>query len=67
MFFLFDSCPEFEYFGVYSNNVFYYLSTNPDYNVVKHSMDGEKRIREIEGCKIPNRHFRSERTLHLQG
>ena len=67
MFFLFERCPEFERFGVYSDNVFYYLSTNPDINVVKHSLDGGKQIREIGGCKIPNLHLRPEYTFHLQG
>ena len=65
--FLFDSCPEFEHFGVYSDNVFYYLSTNPDINVVKHFLDEGKQIREIERCKIPNRHLQSQYTHHLQG
>ena len=67
MFFLFDRCPEFERFGVYSDNVFYYLSTNPDINVVKHFLDEGKRIKEIEGCKIPNHHLHSQYTRHLQG
>ena len=67
MFFLFDRCPEFERFGVYSDNFFYYLSTNPDINVVKHSLDGGKHIGEIGGCKIPNLHLRPEYTFHLQG
>ena len=67
MFFLFDRCPEFERFGVYSDNVFYYLSTNPDINVVKHFLDEGKRVKELEGCKIPNHHLQSEFTRHLQG
>ena len=67
MFFLFDRCPEFERFGVYFDNAFYHLSTNPDINVVKHSLDGGKQIREIGGCKIPNLHLRPEYTFHLQG
>jgi hypothetical protein len=67
IFFLFDRCPDFERFGVYSDNVFYYLSTNPDINVVKHFLDEGKRVKEIEGCKIPNRHLRSQYTRHLQG
>ena len=71
MFFLFDSCPEFEYFGVYSDNVFYYLSTNPNINVVKHFLDegkhGQHKIKEIKGCTIPNRHLQSQNTRHLQG
>ena len=66
MFFLLDSCPEFERFGVYSDNVFYYLSTNPDINVVKHFLDEGKRVKEIEGCKIPNHHLYSQYTYHLQ-
>ena len=67
MFFLFERCPEFERFGVYSDNVFYYLSTNPNINVVKHFLDEGKQTREIKGCKIPNLHLRSEYTFHLQG
>ena len=67
MFFLFDRCPEFERFGVFSDDVFYYLSTNPDINVVKHFLKEGKRVKEIEGCKIPNRHLQSQYTRHLQG
>ena len=67
IFFLFDRCPEFQYFGVYSDNVLYYLSTNPDINVVKHFMDEGKRVKEIEGCKIPNHHWERQHTRHLQG
>ena len=67
MFFLFDRCPEFERFGVYSDNVFYYLSTNPNISVVKHFLDEGKRVKEIEGCKIPNVHLQSQFTRHLQG
>ena len=67
MFFLFERCPEFERFGVYSDNVFYYLSTNPDINVVKHLVDEGKRVKEIEGCKIPNHHLERQHTRHLQG
>ena len=67
MFFLFDRCPEFERFGVFSDDVFYYLSTNPDINVVKHFLKEGKRVKEIEGCKIPNHHLQSEFPRHLQG
>ena len=62
-----DSCPVLEHFGVYFDNVMYYLSTNPDANVVKHFLDEGKRIREIKGCKIPNHHLRPEYTFNLQG
>ena len=67
IFFLFDRCPEFQHFGVYSDNVLYYLSTNPDINVVKHFLDEGKRVKEIEGCKIPNHHLERQHTRHLQG
>ena len=67
MFFLCERCPEFERFGVYSDNVFYYLSTNPDINVVKHLLDEGKRVKEIEGFKIPNLHLHPQYTHHLQG
>ena len=67
IFLLFDSCPEFEHFGVYFDHVIYYLSTNPDINVVKHFVDEGKQIREIKGCKIPNHHLRAQYTFHLQG
>ena len=67
MFFLFDRCPEFERFGVYFDNAFYHLSTNPDINVVKQFLDEGKRVKEIEGCKIPNHHLRSQYPRHLQG
>ena len=40
VFFLFDSCTELEHFGVYYENVIYYLSTNPDTDVVKHFLQG---------------------------
>ena len=56
-----------ENFGVSFDKVIYYLSTNPDMNVVKHSLDRGKQMREIEECKIPNRHFGPEFTFHLQG
>ena len=64
---MFYSCPALEHFGVSFDKVIYYLSTNPDINVVKHSLDGGKQIREIGGCKIPNLHLRPEYTFHLQG
>ena len=67
MFFLFDSCPGLEHFGVYYDNAIYYLSTNPDTDVVKHFLDEGKQIREIKGCKIPNHHLRPQYTFHLQG
>ena len=67
MFFLFDSFPELEHFGVYYDNVIYYLSTNPDTDVVKHFLDEGKQITEIKGCKIPNLHLRPGYTFHLQG
>ena len=67
MFFSFDSCPVLENFGVSFDKVIYYLSTNQDINVVRHSLDGGKQIREIFGCKIPNLHFGPEYTFKLQG
>jgi hypothetical protein len=45
----------------------YYLSTNPEANVVKHLLDEEKRIKVIEKCKIPNHHLEFQETRHLQG
>ena len=63
----FDSCPLLEHFGVYFDNVMYYLSTNPGINVVKHILDEGKRIKEIEQCKIPNTHLKLQETQHLQG
>ena len=62
-----NSCPVLEHFGVYSDNVMYYLSTNPEANVVKHLLDEGKRIKVIEQCKIPNHHLKPQETLHLQG
>ena len=59
--------PFFEHFGVYYKGVMYYLSTNPDINVVKHTMDKGNRIQVIEQCKIPNHHLKFEDTRHLQG
>ena len=52
---------------MYFDNVMYYLSTNPDINVVKHLLDEEKRIKEIVQCKIPNNHLVFQDTRHLQG
>ena len=67
MFFSFDSCHVLEHFGVSFEQVIYYLSTNPDINVVKHSLGGGKPIKEIVGCKVPNLHLGPEYTFHLQG
>ena len=67
MFFSFDSCHVLEHFGVSFEQVIYYLSTNPDINVVKHSLGGGIPIKEIVGCKIPNLHLGPEYTFHLQG
>ena len=67
VFFWIDSCPVLEHFGVYFDNVMYYLSTNPDANVVKHPLDEGKRIKVIGKCKIPNHHFGLQETRHLQG
>ena len=59
--------PFFEHFGVYYKDVMYYLSTNPDINVVKHTLDEGNRIKVIEQCKIPNRHLNMKQTRNLQG
>ena len=67
VFFWIDSCPGLEHFGVYFDNVMYYLSTNPEANVVKHLLDEGKRIKVIEKCKIPNLHLWIPETRHLQG
>ena len=67
MFFSFDSCHVLEHFGVSFEQVIYYLSTNPDINVVKHSLGGRIPIKEIVGCKVPNLHLGPEYTFHLQG
>ena len=67
MFFLFNSCAMLENFGVSFDKVIYYSSTNPDMNVVKHSLDRGKQMREIKECKIPNLHLGPEFTFHLQG
>ena len=45
----------------------YYLSTNPDINVVKHTLDEGNRNKEIGQCKIPNHHLQLKKTRHLQG
>ena len=67
IFSLSDSCPVLEHFGVCFDNVMYYLSTNPDMNVVKHTLDEGNRIKVIEQCKIPNRHLNMKQTRNLQG
>ena len=59
--------PFFEHFGVYYKDVMYYLSTNPDTNVVKHILDEGYKIRLIEQSKIPNHHLMTHKTQHLQG
>ena len=63
----FDRLPLLEHFGVYYDNVMYYLSTNPDTNVVKHILDEGYKIRLIEQSKIPNHHLKTEETINLQG
>ena len=47
----------FEYFGVYYKDIMYYLSTNPNMNVVKHFLDEGKVNTVIENSGIPNQHF----------
>ena len=59
--------PLLEHFGVYYKDVMYYLSTNPDTNVVKHILDEGYKIRLIEQSKIPNHHLMTHKTQHLQG
>ena len=56
-----------EHFGVYYDNAMYYISTNPDTNVVKHILDEGYKIRQIEQSKIPNQHLQAQETKHLQG
>ena len=63
----FDSCPLLEHFGVYYDDVMYYLSTNPDTNVVKHILDEGYKFRLIEQSRIPNHHLKAQETQHLQG
>ena len=63
----FDRLPLLEHFGVYYKDVMYYLSTNPDTNVVKHILDEGYKIRLIEQSKIPNHHLKTEETITLQG
>ena len=65
--FCLDSCPILEHFGVYFDNVMYYLSTNPDANVVKHLLDEGYRIKVKEQSKIPNLHLKLKETRHVQG
>ena len=56
-----------EHFGVYFDNVMYYLSTNLDINVVKHTLDEGNRTKVIEQCKIPHNHLKTQETQYLQG
>ena len=63
----FDRLPFLEHFGVYYDDVMYYLSTNPDTNVVKHILDEGYKIRQIEQSKIPNHHLKAVETIKLQG
>ena len=64
----FDRCPILEHFGVYYDDVMYYLSTNPDTNVVKHVLDEGYKFRLIEESRIPNHHLQgAQETQHLQG
>ena len=67
VFFWLDSSPILEHFGVYFDNVMYYLSTDPDANVVKHLLDEGKRIKVIQKCKIPYHHLKLGETRNLQG
>ena len=57
IYYWFDRLPFLEHFGVYYDDVMYYLSTNPDTNVVKHILDEGYKIRLIEQSKIPNQHL----------
>ena len=52
---------------MYYDDVMYYLSTNPDTNVVKHILDEGYKIRQIEQSKIPNHHLKAVETIKLQG
>ena len=45
----------------------YYLSTDPDMNVVKHILEQGNKNRVIESSKIPNQHLISTYTRKLQG
>ena len=67
IYYWFDRLPFLEHFGVYYDNVMYYLSTNPDTNVVKHILDEGHKIRQIEQSKIPNHHLKAQETINLQG
>ena len=57
----------FEYFGVFYKEIMYYLSTNPNMNVVKHFLDEGKVNTVIENSGIPNQHFLASITRKLQG
>ena len=45
----------------------YYLSTDPDMNVVKHILEQGNKNRVIQNSKIPNQHLISSYTRKLQG
>ena len=48
-----------EYFGVYYKEIMYYVSTNPNMDVVKHFLDEGIKNRVITDSKIPNQHQNS--------
>ena len=47
-----------DYFGVSYDDKIYYISTNPNLNVVKHDVNkGANEFRDIQDSKILNSHF----------
>ena len=58
---------DLEYLGVYYNKIMYYISTNKNIDVIKHSMDEGNKHRIIKESKIPNQHLIGTMAKKLQG
>ena len=57
----------FDYLGVHYKNIMYYISTNPNANVVMHYLDQGNKNRIIGNSQIPNQHLLVSKTITLQG
>ena len=56
-----------DYLGVYYKNIMYYISTNPNTEVVMHYLDQGNKNGIIENSQIPNQHLLIGNTITLQG
>ena len=56
-----------DYLGGYYKNIMYYISTNPNTEVVTHYLDQGNKNRIIDYSQIPNQHLFIGDTITLQG